>query len=120
MDKVNQLLKTQEELERLQKDLARLKRSKPVQKELAFQNELQALLKKHGKTTADLAKILRAGGLKTEPAAKRAPARRQRKLKVYLNPHTGEKIETRGGNHKLLKEWKAEHGAAEVESWLQK
>lgn len=119
MDKVNQLLKTQEELDRLQKELARLKRSKPVQKELAFQNELQALLKKHGKTTADLAKLLRAGGLKTEAASKRAPARKQRKLKVYLNPHTGEKIETRGGNHKGLKAWKEQYGAEEVERWLQ-
>ncbi|MDG9812333.1 transcriptional regulator, partial [Pseudomonas juntendi] len=27
-------------------------------------------------------------------------------------------IETKGGNHKLLKEWKAQYGADEVESWL--
>ncbi|EGH26812.1 hypothetical protein PSYMO_37207, partial [Pseudomonas amygdali pv. mori str. 301020] len=30
---------------------------------------------------------------------------------VYKHPKTGEVIETKGGNHKVLKEWKAEHGA---------
>jgi hypothetical protein len=39
---------------------------------------------------------------------------------VYKNPHTGEVVETKGGNHKGLKEWKAEHGSATVESWLTK
>ncbi|WP_373561863.1 hypothetical protein [Pseudomonas syringae] len=29
-------------------------------------------------------------------------------------------IETKGGNHRALKEWKAEHGADVVESWLKK
>ena len=58
-------------------------------------------------------------------AGRRAPAveskvgsRRPRTLKVYIYPHTGEVVETKGGNHKTLKEWKTEHGAATVESWL--
>jgi hypothetical protein len=41
-------------------------------------------------------------------------------LKVYKNPHTGEVVETTGGIHKALKEWKAEHGSATAESWLTK
>lgn len=36
------------------------------------------------------------------------------------NPHTGEVVETKGGNHKTRKEWKAEHGSVNVESWLTK
>lgn len=40
-------------------------------------------------------------------------------MKVYKNPLTGEIVETKGGNHKLLKAWKAQFGA-EVESWLVK
>lgn len=27
-------------------------------------------------------------------------------------------IETKGGNHKTLKEWKGQYGSKEVESWL--
>jgi hypothetical protein len=41
-------------------------------------------------------------------------------VKVYENPHTGETIETKGGNHGGLKQWKSDHGAAAVEFWLSK
>jgi hypothetical protein len=41
-------------------------------------------------------------------------------FKVYKNPHTGEVVETKGGNHNQLKEWKAEHDSDTVESWLSK
>jgi hypothetical protein len=48
------------------------------------------------------------------------PNRKPRSVKIYKNPHNGEVVETKGGNHKTLKEWKAEYGGAEVESWLTK
>lgn len=54
-----------------------------------------------------------------ESKEKNGKSRKKRKLKVYTNPHTGDVIETRGGNHAVIKEWKAEYGADEVESWLQ-
>ncbi|MNC69860.1 hypothetical protein D3C75_1206020 [compost metagenome] len=60
-------------------------------------------------------------------AGRRAPVvqsetgtRKPRQVKVYKNPHTGELVETKGGNHRTLKEWKAEYGAGTVESWLAK
>jgi len=43
--------------------------------------------------------------------------RKPRQVKRYRNPHTGELIETRGANHKLLKQWKEAHGAKTVEAW---
>lgn len=43
--------------------------------------------------------------------------RAARKVKCYTNPHNGEKIETKGGNHKGLKAWKDEYGASTVEGW---
>lgn len=47
-----------------------------------------------------------------------SPSKRAaRKVKCYTNPHNGEKIETKGGNHKGLKAWKDEYGPAVVESW---
>lgn len=46
-------------------------------------------------------------------------ARRERTLKRYKNPNTGEVVETKGGNHKVLKAWKEQYGAEKVESWLQ-
>lgn len=43
--------------------------------------------------------------------------RKPRELKTYKNPHSGETIQTKGGNHTTLKAWKAEHGAETVEGW---
>ena len=43
-----------------------------------------------------------------------------RNLMRYRNPFTGEVVETKGGNHKILKDWKAEYGSDTVESWLAK
>ena len=44
---------------------------------------------------------------KTPRAAKAPTSKRARRVKQYKNPHSGEVIETKGGNHKTLKEWKA-------------
>jgi len=44
-------------------------------------------------------------------------ARKARDVKVYKKPNTGELVETKGGNHRRLKEWKNEFGADVVESW---
>ncbi|MNY71635.1 hypothetical protein D3C86_2100240 [compost metagenome] len=45
--------------------------------------------------------------------------RRPRQVKVYVQPVTGKRIETKSANHALLKAWRKEFGAAVVESWLQ-
>jgi hypothetical protein len=37
---------------------------------------------------------------------------------VYRNPHTNEVVQTKGGNHRTIKQWKSQHGASLVESWL--
>jgi hypothetical protein len=37
----------------------------------------------------------------------------------YKNPSNGEIVETKGGNHKVLKAWKKEYGNDTVESWRQ-
>ncbi|MGE7959709.1 histone-like nucleoid-structuring protein, MvaT/MvaU family, partial [Pseudomonas sp. NPDC089530] len=50
-------------------------------------------------------------------AAKTTGTKRARKVKQYKNPHNGEVIETKGGNHKTLKEWKAKWGGDVVEGW---
>ncbi len=55
------------------------------------------------------------GAAVARPASTKAP----RKLKVYKNPNTGEVVETKGGNRKVLKAWKTEFGAEVVEDWLQ-
>lgn len=115
MDKLTQLKRKQAQLEKIQQEVESLSKSKDVQKEVAFARELERLLKKYGKTVDD---ISRSPAVKKAAPAK-ARTRKRRKLKIYVNPHTGERVETRGGNQKTLKAWKAEYGNDEVERWLQ-
>lgn len=101
--------------------LEAMKGDKGLEKEIEFETKLGELLAQYGKSLRDIVSILdpksssKGATLKTSPAT---TTRRPRTLKVYKNPHSGEVIETKGGNHKQLKAWKKEHGADEVESWL--
>lgn len=55
--------------------------------------------------------------LRAPTAAAPKAVRKAREVKIYKNPNSGERIETKGGNHRQLKEWKNEFGADVVESW---
>lgn len=101
-------------------ELESLKNDDGLKREIEFEKKLRDLLGEYGYSLRNIIAIL-----EPQAAARRAPVasetkgnRKPRKVKQYKNPHTGEVIETKGGNHKQLKEWKAEHGAQEVESWL--
>ena len=104
----------------LQEQLAQLealKNDAGLKKEIKFEEKLQHLMKTYGKSLRDIIAILDPN----PSASKGGAAPKQRKarvLKVYQNPHTGELIETKGGNHRGLKAWKEEYGAATVDTWL--
>lgn len=105
--------------------LETLKGSAALQSELEFEDKLRKLLGEYGYSLRNIIAILdpqaskpsglTAAGKVDGRKGQRAP----RAIKRYVNPHTNEFVETKGGNHSILKAWKAEHGAAEVESWLQ-
>ncbi|MBF8700294.1 histone-like nucleoid-structuring protein, MvaT/MvaU family [Pseudomonas putida] len=100
-------------------ELEALKGSSELQKEIEFETKLRDLLASYGFSLRDIINILdpQANRRAAAPAVEKTP-RRARQVKQYKNPHNGEIIETKGGNHRLLKEWKAEYGADVVESWL--
>ncbi|MBA1196910.1 DNA binding protein [Pseudomonas plecoglossicida] len=101
-------------------ELESLKGSSELQREMAFETKLRNLLAEYGCSLRDVVSILdpEANRRATAPAVAEKSPRRARQVKQYKNPHNGEIIETKGGNHKLLKEWKAEYGNDTVESWL--
>lgn len=101
-------------------ELEALKGSSELQKEIEFETKLRDLLSKYGYSLRDIINILdpQANRRAAAPAAAEKAPRRARQVKQYKNPHNGEIIETKGGNHKLLKEWKAEYGSDVVEGWL--
>ena len=100
-------------------ELEALKGNSELQKEIQFETKLRDLFAEYGFSLRDVINLLdpQANRRGSAPAAEKAP-RRARQVKQYKNPHNGEVIETKGGNHKLLKAWKAQYGAGEVESWV--
>jgi hypothetical protein len=99
--------------------LEALKGDNGLKKEIEFETKLRELLAEYGYSLKNIINLLDPQASR-HTAAQTTGTRKPRALKVYKNPHTGEIVETKGSNHKTLKEWKAEHGAAVVESWLSK
>lgn len=118
-------LKKEQMLKQLQEELHALENNSELKAELEFKERLQALMTEHGKLARDVCEMLDPTyHSKPAKAAKASTnstdGRKKRALKVYKNPHTGEVVETRGGNHKVIQEWKAEFGNEEVVSWVVK
>ncbi|SNB62928.1 H-NS family protein MvaT [Pseudomonas sp. URIL14HWK12:I8] len=101
-------------------ELEAMKGSSELQKEIEFETKLRDLLAKYGYSLRDIINLLdpHANRRAALPASVEKAPRRARQVKQYKNPHNGEIIETKGGNHKLLKDWKKQYGAEVVESWL--
>jgi hypothetical protein len=101
-------------------ELETLKNDDGLKREVEFEKKLRDLLGEYGFSLRNIVAIL-----DPQSSSRRAPAvaetkgtRKARTIKVYKNPHSGEVVETKGGNHKTLKEWKAKYGSETVESWL--
>jgi len=101
--------------------LEAMKGDKDLEKEIEFETKLRNLMGEYSKSLRDIVSILdpNAGAKGSKAGAPEAKVtRRARTVKIYKNPNSGEVIETKGGNHRQLKKWKAEHGNDTVESWL--
>ena len=107
---------TEAAIAELKQRLEQLGSDDRLQKEMQFEEKLRALMGEYGKSLRDIENLL-------NPQKAAAPAQRKarnpRKMKVYRNPNDDTVIETKGGNHKILKQWKEKYGAETVESWLQ-
>ena len=110
----------EQQLAQIEKELKNIERSAAFKKENALSRALNNFMKKHGCSKNDLISILQDG-----PSAPASPkktvskkTRKPRKLKIFRNPKTGEIVETRGGNHKTLKAWKAEYKLTNIDEWL--
>lgn len=102
-------------------ELEAMKGDTAIQAEMAFENKLRALLDDYGFSLRDIINILdpHARNLKHAALVSEKATRKRREVKIYKHPQSGEVVQTKGGNHAVLKAWKAEHGAEAVESWRQ-
>jgi hypothetical protein len=101
--------------------LEAMKGDEGLEQEIEFETKLRALLGEYNKSLKDVIAIMNPqAGAKggRAPVASAKQTRRARAVKLYKNPHSGEMVETKGGNHKTLKAWKAEYGSDVVGSWL--
>lgn len=90
-----------------------------LEREIEFETKLQGLLAQYGKSLKDIISIIEPGRRRAAVSSKpEKRTRRARQVKVYRNPLTGEIVESKGGNNKLLGAWKAQFGHDEVESWV--
>ena len=98
--------------------LEALKNNGALKREIEFEEKLRSLLADYNFSLREIIAILDPTATRSTSAAQKSIGRKARMVKRYNNPNTGEVIETKGGNHKILKAWKAEYGNAVVESWL--
>lgn len=121
MAKINDYYQKKQLMEKLSEELAQLEQDQVLKGELEFENKVRDLMKEYKKGPKDVLQILSAidptisGG----KAAAAGGVRAKRPMKTYKNPHTGEVVQTRGGNHKTLNEWRKKHGKEAVQSWQQ-
>ncbi|SEJ94618.1 histone-like nucleoid-structuring protein, MvaT/MvaU family [Pseudomonas sp. NFR16] len=120
MSRLAEFRKLEQQLAAQLAELETLKNDSGLKKEIEFETKLRDLLAKYGYSLRDVINILdpQVASRKGAPVVQEKVTRRARTVKVYKNPHNGEIVETKGGNHKTLKAWKAEHGIDVVESWV--
>ncbi|MEB0007886.1 DNA binding protein [Pseudomonas sp. RTB3] len=118
MSKLAEFRRLEQHLAEQIKALEALKGDAGLQQEIEFESKLRTLLGEYGKSLKDVVSILdpqtSARKISTAPAKS---VRKTRATKIYKNPHNGEVVETKGGNHRTLNEWKKEYGADAVKSW---
>lgn len=104
-------------MEKLSQELKSLEQDSALQKDLEFEGKIRDLIKKYGKEPRDVLKILSVIDPTIGESGEVNLKRKPRAMKVYKNPHTGEVVKTKGGNHKTLKAWREKYGAEEVDKW---
>ncbi|MFJ2550195.1 histone-like nucleoid-structuring protein, MvaT/MvaU family [Pseudomonas sp. NPDC087612] len=121
MSRLAEYRKLEQQLAAQLAELESMKSDSGLKKEMEFESKLRALLDEYSYSLRNVINLLDPQAGHRAPATEsKAGVRKPRQLKVYKNPHSGEVVETKGGNHKVLKEWKAQYGSSTVESWLAK
>lgn len=103
------------------KQLDEMKKDGTLKREIEFEKKLRDLMAEYGFSLKNIIAVLDPSArpsVATSMSAVRG-VRRKRQVKVYKNPETAEVVETKGGNHKVLKAWREQYGAEVVEGWLQ-
>ena len=117
MNSLTSYFQKEQQLKQLEAELNSLKEDEDLKKAIEFKKNVERMAEDYGLSNESVLQVLVPETFGQE-AVEQKKTRKPRKLKVYKNPITGEVVETKGMNHRVLKAWKKEHGDATVESWL--
>lgn len=118
MSIINEYRSTKETLKELEQRLSELSGDSRLEKELEFEQMLREIMSEYNKSLHDIVNIIDPDFLQNATKTPAKTTRKPRRTKRYVNPHTGAVIETKGANHKELKEWKAQWEPEIVEGWF--
>lgn len=122
MAKINEYYQKKELMDKLSREIEALEKDQNLKKEFEFQDKLKGLMKEYDKSAKDILQTLTtidpSVASKVEGSSS-SDGRKKRPLKTYKNPHTGEVVKTRGGNHKVLNAWREQYGKEAVNTWAQ-
>lgn len=124
MSKLNTYFEKKRTLDRLSEELRELEESKDLEREFEIVEKLKSMMSDYGISAGYLNGLLgQIDPSITKPSKSGASSKEstqgghKRRLMRFENPHTGEVVETRGGNHSVLKKWRLEYGKETVNSW---
>lgn len=123
LQKLADFRKLQNALEQQQKIFNEMQGDPQIQDAIKFTKDLHAFLKKHDKSIADAILALNplASALQVDSflcAGTATTTRYYKPLKRYVNPHSGEVVESKGGSNKTLMKWKRQWGRSVVATWV--
>jgi hypothetical protein len=119
MNSLTSYFKKEQQLKQLEVELNSLKEDEELKKAIEFKKKVEKMAEEYGFSNESVLQVLVPEKFAEEAVAEEPKkTRKPRKLKTYKNPLTGEVVETKGMNHRVLKAWKKEHGDETVESWL--
>lgn len=119
MAKINSYYEKKNLMNKLAEELSKLEEDQALKSELEFESQIKDLMSEHDKSPRDVLQILSVIDPYVNSGSAPGAQRPKRELKTYRNPHTGEVVQTRGGNHKTLNEWREKWGKEEVRKWAE-
>jgi DNA-binding protein H-NS len=112
--KVSKYLDIERQMSLLMQQQEELAKNPVIKAKIAALDQIDEIIKSSGLTAEDVAMHL--GFSSTTEAQQGYIAKNPRRVKEYLNPHTGEVFSGKKVAGKL-KDWIDEHGAETVETW---
>jgi len=118
-DPITQHEQLKRDQQRIADKIEQLEKDEAYQQAVAFKQDIETVLKKHGKSEAELLQLFGHSAPKSTRKTPRQKGGKSQPLKRYTNTHTGDVVEARSLRKPKLQEWKAEYGEDTVKSWAE-